>query len=85
MAEAMILTDHYLPQSELRQISETIKSGEEVKYPQEAIDSYIEQFESEGKTGDGAKRKSSRTDYSIVLFVIGLAMLVSKLLLDCNK
>ena len=44
-AKAMLLTDHFLSETELEKNSERIRTGEPVNYPQDLLDEYIETFE----------------------------------------
>ena len=44
-ARSMIVTDHFLSRSDLDGISERIRNGQPVTYPQDAVDDYIKMFE----------------------------------------
>lgn len=50
-AKAMVLTDHWLPTEELQKISESIKSGQPVIYPERMMSNYIKLFEENPNIG----------------------------------
>ena len=44
-AKSMVLTDHFFSQNELEKISERIRVGEAVTYPQGMVDEFVKTFE----------------------------------------
>lgn len=50
-AKAMVLTDHFFPKEELEKISERIKNGQAVIYPEEVVGAYIKTFEKNPNMG----------------------------------
>ena len=50
-AKAMVLTDHFLPKEELEKISEQLKNGQSVTYPDEVVQEYIKTFEENPEAG----------------------------------
>ena len=50
-AKSMVLTDHYFSQTELEKISEHIRVGEKVTYPQDMVDEFIKTFEEDPNFG----------------------------------
>lgn len=51
-AKSVILSDHHFPDGELARISERIKAGQPVAYPQEAVQRYTESFQESPNLGE---------------------------------
>ena len=49
--KALMLTDQFLSEEDLRDVSERLKNGQPVDYPQEAIDDYIRVMEEDPDVG----------------------------------
>ena len=67
-AKAMVLTDHFLPIQELEKAGKWIQSGAPLSYPQDAIDGFVAELES----------NPTKTAFGLQL---GLAMLVGLFIL----
>lgn len=68
-ARSMIVTDHFLSRPDLDGISERIRNGQPVTYPQEAVDDYVKMFEE----NPNMEREAGRFIYgcfAVVAFVV---------------
>jgi hypothetical protein len=73
-AKAMILTDHYLPQDQLKSIGENLQNGIEPKYPTDFLSEQIAFFE-ENPEIENAFSRNIKVGCFLIFVIVGIILI----------